>query len=109
VLLLVYGLSSLNQQLSLMLDSKPRVILVATLAAFAVWVSYRVVNYDKFAEFLISTESEAERVAWPSRPQVIQSTIIVIMAVALMGILLLVMDLIWKQFFTALGFLRIDV
>lgn len=108
-LLLIYGLSSLNQQLALVMDSTPRTILVSILAAAAVWISYRVINYDRFAEFLISTESEAERVVWPARPQVVQSTIIVITAVALMGVLLLVMDLIWKQFFTALGFLRIDV
>ena len=49
-------------------------------------------NYPKFAEFLIETEIEMGRVAWPSRSSVIGSSMIVIVTVVIMSLLLFGMD-----------------
>ncbi len=53
------------------------VALVATLA----WG----LNYPKFADFLIETEVEMTRVAWPTRKAVIGSSVVVIVTVIVMS------------------------
>jgi len=69
------------------------------------WVAFRAVNVPQFADFLISVEAELERVVWPTREQVIQATIVVLVVMFSLGIFLAASDLIWKELFRLVGFI----
>ncbi len=70
------------------------------------WVAFRVVNVARFADFLISVESELEKVVWPGRRQVMQSTIVVIVTMLFLGVFLSVVDYVWKWLFSLIHFIE---
>lgn len=70
------------------------------------WVTFRVVNVPRFADFLISVESELEKVVWPGRKQVMQSTVVVIFTMLFLGVFLSVIDYVWKWFFSLIRFIE---
>lgn len=76
------------------------------LAALGLWIAFRLVNHERFAEFLIATESEVDKVHWPDRKHIHRATVVVIVTMLLMGALLFVFDLIWQVVFKAVGFLE---
>jgi preprotein translocase subunit SecE len=67
------------------------------LAVLAVgfWVSYRVVNYPQFADFLIAVEAEMAKVSWPTRSQLIRSSLVVIITIVGLAAILWVYDTFW--------------
>lgn len=65
------------------------------LAAAGLWLSFRVVNLPVFADFLIATEAELNKVSWPTRKSVVQDTIVVLSTVFLLTIFLFTVDLAW--------------
>ncbi len=65
------------------------------LLALTGWFAYRAVNVPTFAEFLIATEAEMNKVSWTSRKRLGQDTIVVLATTILMAIFLLVVDLFW--------------
>jgi preprotein translocase SecE subunit len=65
------------------------------LGAAAFWLSFRMVNLPVFADFLIATEAEVNKVSWPARKSVVQDTIVVLVTVLLMTVFLFVVDLTW--------------
>jgi preprotein translocase SecE subunit len=65
------------------------------LLAAAAWVAYRAVNLPTFAEFLIATEAEMNKVSWSSRRRLFQDTIVVLVTTLLMALFLLAVDLFW--------------
>jgi preprotein translocase SecE subunit len=65
------------------------------LAAATFWLAYRVVNLPVFADFLIATEAELNKVSWPTRKSVIQDTVVVLATVLLLTVFLFVVDLAW--------------
>ena len=72
------------------------------------WVAFRVVNYARFADFLISVESELEKVVWPGRKQVMQSTIVVIVTMLFLGVFLSGVDVVWRWFFSLINFIEYE-
>ena len=68
------------------------------------WIAFRVVNIAKFADFLVSVESELEKVTWPSRREVVQATIVVICTMVFLGLFLFLIDLLWTWLFGFIGF-----
>lgn len=72
------------------------------------WFAFRMINQPKFAEFLISTESEVEKVNWPDREYVHRATIVVIVTMLAMGTVLFLYDLVWQTLFEAIGFLDLQ-
>jgi preprotein translocase SecE subunit len=80
------------------------------LAAAAVWLAYRVVNMPIFADFLIATEAEVNKVSWPTRHSVVQDTIVVLTTVLLLTLFLFVVDLAWGWLLSrnVVGVLRVD-
>ncbi|HVS34004.1 MAG TPA: preprotein translocase subunit SecE [Gemmataceae bacterium] len=66
------------------------------LIALALWVGWRVVNYPAFADFLIATEAELNKVSWITRPRLIQDTIVVLVTVFLLALFLFSMDQLWR-------------
>ena len=81
-------------------------VLPLALAGGGVWIAFRLVNWGRFAEFLIATESEVDKVHWPDRKHIHRATVVVIVTMLLMGAMLFVFDLVWQVFFEAIGFLK---
>ena len=67
--------------------------------ALGVWISFRVVNYPRFADFLIAVEAEMNKVSWPSRTELIRSSIVVIFVIFSLAIILFSYDLLWRFLF----------
>lgn len=65
------------------------------LLALTLWVAWRVVNMPAFAEFLIATEAEMNKVSWSSRRRLFQDTIVVLVCTVFMAVFLLLVDLFW--------------
>jgi preprotein translocase SecE subunit len=66
------------------------------LLAGSLWLSWRVVNLPSFADFLIATEAEMNKVSWTTQKRLFQDTIVVLTTVLLMAIFLFGMDYTWK-------------
>lgn len=75
-------------------------------ALLGCWLAFRVIHYEKFAEFLIATETEVEKVHWPDRQHVHRASVVVIVTMLLMGAMLFLFDVIWRYVFSAIGFLQ---
>lgn len=67
------------------------------------WVAYRLVNMPNFADFLIAVEAEMSKVSWPTRPELIRGSVVVLMTIVILAGLLFVFDLGWTFVFKALG------
>jgi preprotein translocase subunit SecE len=72
----------------------PAVVIVASF-----WASYRLVNYPRFADFLISVEAEMNKVSWPSWPELVRSSMVVIIVMFALATVLLLMDGVWTFLF----------
>lgn len=62
---------------------------------FMFWFAWRVVNIPAFADFLIATEAEMNKVSWTTRKRLVQDTIVVLVTVFLFTGFLFVVDVIW--------------
>jgi preprotein translocase subunit SecE len=72
------------------------------LVVVGTWVTYRLVNFPRFADFLIAVEAEMTKVSWPSRHQLIRSSIVVIVTIIAFALLLWLYDTIWHQLLSLL-------
>ncbi|MDZ4852724.1 MAG: preprotein translocase subunit SecE [Pirellulaceae bacterium] len=63
------------------------------------WVGYRLVNWPRFADFLISVEAELNKVSWPSWPELYRAALVVIFTIAFLALLLFGYDLLWVTIF----------
>jgi preprotein translocase subunit SecE len=73
---------------------------VATvLAGFFCWVAFRLVNWPRFADFLIAVEAEMAKVSWPSRKELIRSSIVVLVNMVFLAAALWIFDAAWFAFF----------
>jgi len=68
----------------------PLVLIAATL-----WFAWRVVNYPQFADFLIATEAEINKVSWTTRRALVRDTIVVLTSLILLTVFLFVVDIFW--------------
>ncbi|HEY7307748.1 MAG TPA: preprotein translocase subunit SecE [Gemmataceae bacterium] len=67
------------------------------LLAAALWLAWRIVNWPVFADFLIATEAEMNKVSWTTQRRLVQDTIVVLVTVVLMAFYLFSMDMVWKH------------
>jgi preprotein translocase subunit SecE len=65
-------------------------------AALFAWVAYRLVNMPAFADFLIAVEAEMAKVSWPTRAELIRSSLVVIIVILGMAALLWAYDTFWS-------------
>ena len=63
--------------------------------AVGAWISYRIVNWPRFADFLISVEAEMNKVSWPTRSELIRSLVVVLVVLFILAIALFFFDIIW--------------
>jgi preprotein translocase SecE subunit len=64
--------------------------------AGSIWLAWRVVNLPVFADFLIATEAEMNKVSWTTRKKLVQDTIVVLVTVVLLATFLFATDVAWK-------------
>ena len=62
------------------------------------WVAHRIINYPRFADFLISVEAEMNKVSWPSRAELWRASVVVIVVIFFLAGLLFVYDIVLKGF-----------
>lgn len=76
----------------------PAVLLIAGL-----WFGFRLVNWPRFADFLIAVEAELNKVSWPSKDELIRASIVVIFTIFFLATTLFLFDVIWQWFFKVIG------
>jgi preprotein translocase subunit SecE len=80
--------------------------LAGAVLLLGLWISYRVVNIPRFADFLIAVEAEMNKVSWPSRTELYRSSVVVIFVMLAMATLLFGFDLVWGFLFEWMGILK---
>jgi preprotein translocase subunit SecE len=83
--------------------SGARYWLPATLVAAGMWLGYRLVNWPRFADFLIAVEAEMSKVSWPTKTELYRASTVVIFTMAFLALLLFSYDAIWQFLFDLLG------
>jgi preprotein translocase SecE subunit len=70
------------------------------LIALGLWIAWRAVNFPAFADFLIATEAELNKVSWVTRRRLVQDTIVVLVTLVLFAVFLLLIDQLWGWLLT---------
>jgi preprotein translocase subunit SecE len=77
--------------------------------AFAVvfaWLVFRIIEFPPFAEFLIATEAEMNKVSWTSKDDLVRATAVVLATVFVMAVYLYVVDYLWLVVLKLIGVLK---
>lgn len=85
------------------LDGGAKYLFPSLVLAAGCWLAYRLVNMPKFADFLIAVEAEMNKVSWPSRAELIRSSLVVIFVIFVLAALLFAYDIIWRFLFELIG------
>ncbi|MFM7289804.1 MAG: preprotein translocase subunit SecE [Planctomycetia bacterium] len=72
-----------------------RFLVPGLMLAAGLWLLFRLVNYQPFADFLIAVETEMTKVSWPSADEVIRSSAVVIFLIFALAAILAAYDLFW--------------
>jgi preprotein translocase subunit SecE len=90
------------------LDYSPllRVGMPAVFAVVLGWLIFRLVHFPPFAEFLIATEAEMNKVSWTSKDDLYRATTVVLSTVALVAVFLFGVDQVWLVLLQFLGVLK---
>jgi preprotein translocase subunit SecE len=70
------------------------------------WLSFRLVNLPRFADFLIAVEAEMNKVSWPSKGELIRASLVVIFMIFFLAAILAMYDVIWLMLFRQIGVLH---
>jgi preprotein translocase subunit SecE len=70
------------------------------------WLAYRLVNLPSFADFLIAVEAEMNKVSWPTRTELIRSSMVVIFSILFLAIVLSLYDSFWIFLLSLLGVMK---
>jgi preprotein translocase SecE subunit len=91
--------------------SKIHVTVPLIMGVLMLWFSWRVVNWPVFADFLIATEAEINKVSWTTRKRLVQDTIVVLVTVFLLTTYLFVIDIVWIKVLSLpfIDVLKVDV
>jgi preprotein translocase subunit SecE len=78
----------------------------AALVVLGGWLAFRLVNLPSFADFLIAVEAEMNKVSWPSRGELIRSSLVVIFSILFLAFVLSFYDTFWIFLLGRLGVRR---
>jgi preprotein translocase SecE subunit len=76
---------------------KIHLIVPLLLAIALLWFAWRVTNWPTFADFLIATEAEINKVSWTTRKRLVTDTIVVLVTVFFLTTYLFLVDIAWIQ------------
>mgnify|MGYP003656462655 FL=1 len=74
----IFGAYSLYNVLPLGMSAGMQKGIAVAIVVVSTWLAYRVVNFPRFADFLISVEAEIGKVTWATWDQLWRSTTVVI-------------------------------
>ena len=83
-----------------------RLGLPAVMALVLGWLIFRIIQFAPFAEFLIATEAEMNKVSWTSKDDLYRATMVVLATVVLMALFLFVVDWLWLFILRMIGVLH---
>jgi preprotein translocase subunit SecE len=83
-----------------------RIGLPALFAAVLGWVVFRIIHFPPFAEFLIATEAEMNKVSWTNKEDLLRATTVVLTTVVMMTIFLFLVDTLWTALLRMIGVLQ---
>ena len=92
-----------DQYMYIPLMFKIHMLMPIVLGVLLLWFAWRVVNIPVFADFLIATEAEMNKVSWTNRRRLVQDTIVVLVTVFLFTTFLFVVDVLWIKILSAPG------
>ncbi len=75
----------------------------AALLVSGLWCVYRLVNVPAFADFLIAVEAEMNKVSWPTRPELVRASIVVLITIFSLATILYSYDAFWRSLFQWTG------
>jgi preprotein translocase subunit SecE len=70
------------------------------------WIIIRIVHFPPFADFLIATEAEMNKVSWTTKDDLVRATTVVLTTVVLMAVFLFVVDRLWTFILQLIGVLK---
>lgn len=73
------------------------------LTLIGAWVSYRIINMPTFADFLIGTEAEMRKVTWPTKPELLRGSVVVMVVILGLAAAMFLFDFVWALLFRAIG------
>jgi preprotein translocase subunit SecE len=79
------------------------VALPAVLVLAGWWIAFRLVNMPVVADFLIAVEAEMNKVTWPSRAELVRSSLVVIFTIFFLAAVLFGYDVFWKFVLMVVG------
>jgi len=82
--------------------TRTNVIIAGLVFLVGLWISYRVVNFPVFADFLVSVEAEMNKVSWPSKSELFSTTKVVLIFMFLFTALIFAYDIIYGWLFSLL-------
>jgi len=85
------------------LFSGSRYAFLILFVVIGIWFAYRIVNYSRFADFLIAVEAEMNKVSWPTKSELWKASLVVIFVIFFMAALLWAFDIIWTLIFQLVG------
>ena len=97
----IFGLESGDAEA--LRDLMQETVVPGVLLVLGCWVSFRAVNWPRFAEFLISVETEMAKVSWPQKRELVLSSIVVIVMIFLLAGVLFFYDIIWQAILQWIG------
>lgn len=78
-------------------------IIPSVVLAAGLWFGFRLVNWPRFADFLIAVEAEMNKVTWPSKDELMRASFVVIFTIFFLAITLFLFDILWQFIFSFLG------
>ena len=105
-LIIVFGLRELFLTLDASATKVTAYSVPAALGAVLAWLTFRMLQFPPFVEFLIATEAEMNKVSWTSRDDLKRATTVVLVTVALMAVFLFGIDWVWYNLLALIGVLR---
>jgi preprotein translocase subunit SecE len=78
------------------------------IGALGAWFAWRLINYPKFADFLIAVEGEMDKVSWPEWPYLWRAAGVVVSVLVLFMAYMWLCDTVWVWLFNLIGFLNLE-
>jgi preprotein translocase subunit SecE len=98
----LYQYSTFDHQWRWLVPTIPTIV-----ALLGAWFSYRIVNYPRFADFLIAVEAEMNKVSWPPKSELVRSSIVVILVILILSTVLFGFDFFWSYVFKLTGIIQV--
>ena len=87
------------------LSLNTRYVIDAVIIGVGLWLSFRLVNMPRFADFLISVEIEMTKVSWPTRTDLVRTSGVVMITIFGLAAVLFIYDIIWQSLLKWIGVL----